>query len=265
MPEWASTGYARGRSINSSLSAGSDSNIMLRLLVISLLLLPSLSTADPFFPAPYTAHYTVKKGALTLGTMQRTLSLAKDGMWTLESVTRPTGLAALFIKDEITERSSWFYQDQQIKPQRYRYHNSKGKQERELDLVFDASSNIVKNNVADHTWELTLPPLVYDKLNYQIALMIDLQQGKTKLDYLLVDKEKIKEYRFMIAGDEQLATPLGLLSTVKITRIQDSDERMTTVWCAPSLGYVPVKIEQFEQDAGEFSMMIESLQGLPLP
>lgn len=232
---------------------------MPRLIICLLLALPSLILAAPF-PTPFTAHYSVAKGSLPLGEMTRSLQSGNDGQWIFESVTHATGLAAVFLPDDITERSVWTYADGHIESLRYIYHNPGGKQKRELDLSFDSQNHIVSNAVEGYTWQLPTPPRVYDKLNYQLALMLDVQQGKTELEYSIADHDKIKTYRFAIVGEEELTTPLGVLRTVKITRVQDSDERTTRVWCAPSLDYLPVKIEQVDKGEGEFSMLIETLE-----
>jgi hypothetical protein len=227
-------------------------------LVSALLLLTDSVLAADTVPAMFTASYSVSKGNLALGKIQRALSTAENGHYYFVSVTEPTGLAAAFT-GKIEERSLWSYQDHQIRP--LHYEKAGDKKSRNLNLVFDWPGAIVKNTPEDNVWELPLSPGTQDTLSYQIAIMYDLQQGKTDLSYLVVDKRKLKTYRFALAGEETLNTPLGSLSTLKIQRT-DSAEKITVLWCAPDLDYLPIRIEQSEKGGEPFSMTLISVEGL---
>lgn len=213
-------------------------------------------------PANFTAHYTVSKGSFTLGEMRRSLSSNSDGSFLFESFTQPTGLLANFYKDKLLERSLWAYEDSQVRPLQYSYRQIGGKKERHRKQVFDWKSDIVRIATEGSTLQLPLAPGTQDKLSYQLAMMADLEQGQTELEYPFIDKKRLKTYRFRVVSEEKLSTPLGSLQTVKLKRIQDSDERTTIVWCASSLNYLPVRIEQHAEDEGSFSMVIKSVEGL---
>ena len=109
---------------------------------------------------------------------------------------------------------------------------------------------------------MALLPDAQDKLSYQLAIMYDLQNGKTEFEYSIADKRKFKNYYFKVVGNEDIATPLGSLQTVKIERVMEKGEKSTVLWCAPSLGFLPVRIEQNEKGGDEFSLMIKSVEGL---
>lgn len=230
------------------------------LLLLPGLLLPAVYAAPE--PSRFTAHYTMSKGNVSIGEVQRLLTPAGNGQFKFASTMQATGLIAAFLKDHISESSLWMFQNEQVKPQIYTYRKSGGKKTREIRLEFDWQHQLVKNTVAGKEWEMALLPDAQDKLSYQLAIMYDLQNGKTEFEYSIADKRKFKNYYFKVVGNEDIATPLGSLQTVKIERVMEKGEKSTVLWCAPSLGFLPVRIEQNEKGGDEFSLMIKSVEGL---
>ena len=81
-----------------------------------------------------------------------------------------------------------------------------------------------------------------DKLVYQAALMHDLGVGKTELIYRIADRGREKLYQPVFADEEVIKTKAGRFNTIKIVRQRANDKRRTIFWCAPELGYLPVRI-----------------------
>ena len=93
-------------------------------------------------------------------------------------------------------------------------------------------------------YELPLTEGMLDQLSYQYALMHDLYNGHVPEKYSVADGRKIKIYFFEKVGEENVATPLGDLETVKLLRTRENDVRKLVLWCAPKYGYIPVKTEK---------------------
>lgn len=229
-------------------------------LLLLAFLLPAAFAAPE--PTHFTAYYTMSKGSVPIGEVQRSLTPAGSGQFKFESTMHATGLIAAFVKDRISESSLWTFRNEQVRPQIYTYRKSGGKKSRDLKLEFDWQHQLVKNTIAGKEWEMALLPDSQDKLSYQLAIMYDLQRGKTEFKYPIADKMKFRNYYFKVVGHETLATPLGSLPTVKIERVMEGDEKTTVLWCAPGLDFLPVRIEQNEKDGDEFSLMIKSVEGL---
>ena len=214
-------------------------------------------------PQAFTAQYTVNKGGIPIGEMTRTLNPQTGGRYHYESITTASGLLSLLVKDKFIEHSLWDYHDGAIRALEYRYEKSGGKSLKKVHLIFDWDQRQVKNVLDGETRAMPVPKGLTDILLYQLVLMTDLQNGKKPLEYPIADKHKFKTYRFDIAGEEMLDTPLGKLKTVKVQRVPGPDKKTTLIWCAPGLDYLPVRIEQNEQDDGEFSMVLTAATGLP--
>ena len=208
---------------------------------------------------PFNAIYTVKRNGFGLGSINRSLSLQADNSYIFESYTQTGKMIALFYKDKITERSHWQFIDGRPRPTQYIYHRRGGKRERHVELQFDWKKQRVTNIINSDPWRMQVPPDTQDKLLYQITIMQDLADKKA-LEYTIADGGKLKNYAFEIIGSETIKTGLGHLETIKIKRI--NDKRNTTIWCAPSRNFFPVRIRQKEKDGTHHELLIRSLQGI---
>ena len=102
-------------------------NLMRYLLALLVLCAASPALAAPL-PA-FNASYTVHKGSLLLGEMRRSLGKQDNGRQMFETETRSSGLAALFVKDLIVERSEWEYHAGRIRSLHYSYRKTGGKKD----------------------------------------------------------------------------------------------------------------------------------------
>lgn len=233
--------------------------------LLALFCLPSAAHAeDGPLLRPFTAVYTVHRDDIgVIGENQRTLSTGKDGRYVYESVARATGWVAWMFKDEVVERSTWTYADSHIRPLEYIYDRSRGRTQRRVRLAFDWERKLVTNTIGKDAWRMPIPEGAQDKLVYQLSLMRDMQRpNRPSLTYRIADGGTLKTYQFAVLGEEDISTPLGKLRTIKIERI--NDKRDTTVWLAPRLQYLPVRIRQTDKDGSELSMQLKSLAGLTL-
>jgi len=110
-------------------------------------------------------------------------------------------------------------------------------------------------------WTLAVRPTTLDKLVYTLVLMRDLGRGAERLAYDIADGGKLKRYVFRVEGRESIETGLGRLETLRLRR-EHRSARETTLWSAPALGYLPVRIDHRERDGTRISLRLESLEGL---
>ena len=156
----------------------------------------------------------------------------------------------MFRNDKVSESSLFKLHNQHLRPLEYRFDHTGSKKERHAYLKFDWIKREVANTVEGHTWEMEIPEKALDKLIVQLAVMMDLDAGKQELVYAIADGGKLKEYTFGIVGKEKLRVPAGEYETVKLERLRKDNDRTTYLWCAPSLGYLPVRIKQIEHEDG---------------
>jgi hypothetical protein len=163
----------------------------------------------------------------------------------------------------ITERSESEIHGQSFRPLAYQYDRYGKNATRNVRVTFDWQNEAVFNTAQAHTWRMPLPPGTLDKLNYLLALMGDLVDGKRSMRYTIADGGRLKTYEMREAGSETLDTALGTLETLKMRRVRHADYGEATLWCAPALGFLPVKLENRDRDGRLVSMYIQSIEGLP--
>lgn len=214
--------------------------------------------SPPIFSAVFSLH--------ALGaSVGRTRWDAHDeqGVRVFESNTEPTGLYALLRSETIHERSRLRIDGTTLIPLLYRYQRRGGKRARFVEVDFDWPRKRVRNTAKGQSWEMSVPPGTLDKFSYLLALMRDLELGKTSLRYNVADGGHLKRYDIEIVGREMVETPLGTLEAVKVRR-KNRKSRMTTLWCATRLHHLPIKIEHREKDGSTVSLRIQEVTGLSL-
>lgn len=214
-------------------------------------------------PTPFTAHYQVTKGVMSVGSTKRTLQDKGNGQFVFESVTKPGGIAKLFTRGKVVERSHWRLNDNRLVPHEYTYKNSSD-QKRDVKLLFNWEQNEVTNIINGDPWKMELEDNTLDKLLYQLAIMYDLTDGKTNLIYKVADGGAMKTYDIKITGMERVSIDLGDFDTVKV--VVTKSTRLTTLWCAKELQFLPVRIEQRKKDDDvPVTANLIELEGIPLP
>lgn len=149
----------------------------------------------------------------------------------------------------ITEKSQmqWNPAQQTISPLHYSYARRGLSKDRTAELSFDWKNKSVTNNVQKTSWQMDIAQKVQDKLSYQIQMQQDLLNGQKNFTYQIADGGRLKEYKFTMAGEEILDTPLGKVNTIKVKRSRENDERVTYAWLAKDWNYLLVRLQQEEK------------------
>ncbi|MGK0297888.1 MAG: hypothetical protein ACI9XC_001505 [Gammaproteobacteria bacterium] len=207
----------------------------------------------------FDAIYNVFRGGLNVAKMHRTLSNTEDGQ-ILYSETNTTGIVSLFRKDKIIEKSIWKNINGKLEPEFYEYDRSGTKKPRNVTVKFDWVKNQITNSINGSSWKMPAEEGVIDKLLYQYFIMLDLQQGKSNLQYQIADGGKEKTYIFEIIGEEIIDTPMGKLRTIKLIRRRKDSDRTSIFWSAPDMNFLPVKLE-ITDEGEKTTVVINSLKG----
>ncbi len=197
-------------------------------------------SSDPGLAAAshYQAHYKVSARGLPLGKAQHDLSVDAEGHYRYHFRTEST---LPFVEYKSRESSAGYITNNQVIPQQYHFQRKKyGKQE-QVAVNFDWE-NAVAHLIASESRDIVLQVGMQDKLSYHLALKFAILNQKLPQAFQFIDKKGIKHYPFSYLGDETLNTILGSVDTVKIQRQQEASNRATTLWLAPKLDYVLIKV-----------------------
>lgn len=196
--------------------------------------------------SPFSADYSWTVKGINAGQSTLTLARRDDGRWSYSSRSTARGLFKLAAPGEITQVSIFHVENGDVLPDHYRGDDGTSATKRDANVTFDWRARRVTGVYEDVPVDMPIEPGVQDDLSIQIALLNALLRERLPSGFRLIDKNLIKEYQYTSEGRERLETALGALDTV-VFRSRKLGARSSTVfWCAPSLGYLPVKVERHD-------------------
>ncbi len=218
---------------------------------------------------PFVATYMITALGLEGINVTNSLSIGADigtggRAYHFKSYSMPVGLLA-FKKDETRdEQSEGKLFDNRIQPDKYTFVQIQdNKTRRHVELTFDWQRDEVTNEHKhkNSKWKMYIPRQTVDKLSYQLSLMLKLaDKHESRFSFYIADGGKLKEYDFEIKGEERVYTSLGSYKALKIEHRRYQKDRHITLWCAPELNYLPVKIIQDEPGKPTFVSTLISYQ-----
>ena len=151
----------------------------------------------------FVASFILKAFGTTVGRSEWRLVPTEDRHFLWESRSETAGAGALLRDVYITERSESEIHGQSFRPLAYQYDRYGKNATRNVRVTFDWQNEAVFNTAQGHTWRMSLPPGTLDKLNYLLALMGDLVDGKRSMRYTIADGGRLKTYEMREAGDAE--------------------------------------------------------------
>ncbi len=237
--------------------------LRLRILPAGLVLLGGLAlgraasaqapaTGGALQPPTFVATYSVAWHGITAG--RSTLTLAQTGAeeYRYSSVDRAGGLFHLFLPHDITQESRFRLVNGEVQPLSFRSQGG-GPPE---DVHFDWTSGRVTGTAKHKRIDLKLEPGTQDPGSVQIALMLGFLAGKPLANFWMLNTDVINQFEFVRRGEATLHTPLGALHTLLYTSHHQGARRTTYMWLAPSLDYLPARLEQHRGDEVLFALNI---------
>jgi hypothetical protein len=214
------------------------------------------SAAAPLQLRPFEASYAWSWKGVTIAVSHLTLARGSDATWTYDSWSEARGIGRLYPYRPRT-RSTLRVSAQGVQPLHYEVQGGGG---HNADVSFDWQANHASGTYEGTAVDLALKPGVQDDLSVQIALMVALVQGHTPENISVIDKNSIRDYSYSREGEESLDTRLGKIDTVIYASRHTGSPRTTRFWCAPDLGYLPMRVQQKRLDDVEWTMNIESVK-----
>jgi hypothetical protein len=145
-----------------------------------------------------------------------------------------------------------------VRPLRYAADDGTDSTTRDIRLEFDWPAGRVRGTAEENPVDLPIAAGLQDGMSVQLALMRALSRGESPSGYSLIDKDEIKEYRYDFEGQTRLQTAAGELDVVIWASHRPNSNRITRVWYAPTLGYLPVQAERRKGETVEWSMRLKN-------
>jgi hypothetical protein len=210
--------------------------------------------------APFVAEYDVRYGRMAVGSSRTELRRAGDH-WVMETTTTASGLARMIASGTLRQSSEFVAADDGLRPRRYAFDDGTARTSRDVALDFDWRSGRVSGTAEDEPVDLATVAGLQDAASMQALVMARLRSGREPGTIAMIEKDKVKYYRYAMVRRETLATAIGELETVVYRSSRDGSDRETLTWHAPALGYATVQAEQRIDGKRGFQTYIKRFQG----
>ena len=190
--------------------------------------------------------FEVGNNLITAGTASLLLE-QKDELWHYSLTTKPRGVFKLAGKGNISEVSTFKVVTEndstELQPQTYRFRQDKERR-RAVDATFNWQDRTIEHTYRGNDVTESFTDPILDRLTVTLLIMNALRHDFQTTQLPIFDTGRIKAVEFVQSGPETLKTRLGTIETVRVVnRNATGGSRETTTWFAPSLDYLPVKIE----------------------
>lgn len=219
------------------------------------------AAADAVALQPFTATYAVTYRGLGAGTLQ--MQLQRDpqtGHYTFETRANPSFLARFAVSRNAIERSVMEMTSEGVRPLKWQLDDGKAGTAGDGSLAFDWAQHSVTGDYRGAPVTLTTETGLQDRQSVQIQVMLDLMRGQEPGELPMINDDKIKEYAYTRGASTPVQTKLGKIDAVLYESTRPGSSRVSRVWHAPSLGYVPVRAEQVRKGKVETVMTLISIE-----
>ncbi len=207
---------------------------------------------------PFEASYAWSWHGMTVA--ESSLKLEQRGdTWVYASRSSPRGIGKMFSERPV-QKSTLRVTDKGVQPLSYEADDGTSATKRDATVQFDWEHGRVTGVYEDVKVDMPLQPGIQDDLSVQIALMVELLAGREPHQFQMIDKNTVREYRYTREGQESISTPLGKIDTVVYRSQKTGSPRVTRFWCAPSRGYIPMRVEQKKDDDVQWTMQVQSVK-----
>lgn len=229
-------------------------------IVIAMAFEPLVMTADVTATAPvlapFEASYKVLHGRTYAGDSHMVLSRDDDGRYEYRNNVEPRGLAKWFVKGKVYGGSSFRIVDGLPRPVSYESDGPKKNDQQSITFNYDLDQAFSSYAGEQAVFDLT--PGTLDMLSMDIALMMCMKAGHELSSLSVVDKNQRRTYLYAIEGPESVDTEAGKYDAIKVRRQREGSSRHYQMWLAPSLDYLPVRVEQYKDGKVSNTLVLSS-------
>jgi hypothetical protein len=209
---------------------------------------------------PYTARYQVSYRGLAGGQIESSLKPdGKPGVWVYSTRAYPNFLGRLALSPEATEHGTMEIAGQQVRPIEFKFDDGSAEDVKDVRHEFDWNAMQVTGTADGKPFTYDIEPGTQDTASVQAAMLVALNAGRSPDGFAIVTGGRLRQYRYWSEGTARVSTPAGEYDTVVWASQRYGSSRVSRIWHAPALGYVPVQAIQYRKGKAELAMRLASL------
>lgn len=204
---------------------------------------------------PYLATYEVSRRGREHGSAFRRLENTESGYFKYHT---ETDVSFFFLRDTRVQITEFEFSNGFIQPLSYEYiRTGTGSNERR-EYLFESERELEsaqsENVVANH-------PELLDANSVLHQLQLGLSQGETHFEFEVIDeKGKRETYVFRVMQEETINVPHGVLDTIRVERVRESQRRETYFWFSPLLNYTLVQMQQLKEGKEQAKLSLKTIE-----
>ena len=235
-----------------------------RLLGVAAVALLATAASHADAPAqslqPYKARYQVSYRGLGGGQIEASLTRGNvPGQWLYETRAYPNLFGRIAVSPAAREHSVMQVGADGVRPLRFDFNDGSDSSQKDVRFTFDWDAGRVRGEAQGTPFDLAVPPGTQDTASVQAAMLVALLAGEAPTGYPILTGSKLREYRYWSEGKARVATPVGNYDCVVWSNKRDGSTRLTKVYHAPALGYIPVQAVQYRKGQAEVQMKLVEL------
>jgi hypothetical protein len=208
-------------------------------------------------PAAVKASYDVFKDGVHIAIVEE--NYQRNGeQYRIASESNPAGLLAMFVRTKIKIESSGTIKTSGLQPDKLDYGRLDDAS-KNVSAAFDWRARELHLTYDGRNETLPLVPGMQDRLSVMYQFMFLTPEKVRVLEFPMTNGKKIENYRYELAGTEELDTPAGKIKTLHLVKHRDPGENGTEVWLAADRNLFPVKLLILENDGSKFEQLITRL------
>ncbi len=210
---------------------------------------------------PYTARYQVSYRGLSGGQIEASFRPgAAPGQWIYETRAFPNLFGMLAVSSAAHERSTMLIGPGGVVPLDFTFDDGSAQSAKDVTQTFDWSARKVTGASKGKPFALDLTPGAQNTASVQAAMMVERLNGRMPTGFRILTGDNLRDYKYWMEGTQQVVTPYGQVEAEVWASQRIGSDRVSKMWHAPSLGYVPVQAIQYRKGTPEVQMKLVSLQ-----
>lgn len=191
---------------------------------------------------PHFATYKVRISVLG-GQLDTELRRTANG-YEATHVIKPTGMSRMFARGTLEETSTFDSAPTGVKPREYASRDTLSRDKTNVQVSFDWDTGEARGTVNDTEVVSIIEGLAHDRVSIQYEVMHDLLNNAASDQYTMFEIDRLRPVSVRKIGEKRVDVPAGEFDVIGIRHQAEGSKRVTTLWCARELGYLPVVIEQ---------------------
>jgi len=192
--------------------------------------------------APHSATYKVKISVLG-GQLNTELRRTDTGYQATHTI-QPTGMSRMFARGSLVESSTFDTAASGVKPREYSSRDTLTRDRSNVQVLFDWDAGEARGTVDDTEIVSIIDGLAHDRVSIQYEVMHDLLNNAASDKYTMFEIDRLRPVNVKTIGEKRVDVPAGEFDVIGIQHQAEGSKRITTLWCAKELGFLPVVIEQ---------------------